>query len=321
MNTVPTLSVVMSVYNAGHYLHQAVDSILNQTFQDFKLIIIEDCSTDNSLQILEKYAQKDARIILIKKGQNNGAKGFIENLNIGLEKAKGKYVARMDADDIAMPNRFERQIAALENDPDLFVIGASLEMIDENDKIIRLLPAIPDDAAIKAAMFKNIALYHPVIMFRNENVRYREKMISCEDYDLYFRLMLDNKKMANIPEPLLKYRVLSSSMSRKDKTFTRWLMVEKARSFYLENKRSGTDSYDDFDPQDIQKITDIDYENSLEDLMFAAETAVKFSEKEELRSLIQKINKLYPEASIFKFRIAASLPNPLSKMYSKLFLS
>lgn len=321
MNTVPTLSVVMSVYNAGHYLHQAVDSILNQTFQDFELIIIEDCSTDNSLQILEKYAQKDARIILIKKGQNNGAKGFIENLNIGLEKAKGKYVARMDADDIAMPNRFERQIAALENDPDLFVIGASLEMIDENDKIIRLLPAIPDDAAIKAAMFKNIALYHPVIMFRNENVRYREKMISCEDYDLYFRLMLDNKKMANIPEPLLKYRVLSSSMSRKDKTFTRWLMVEKARSFYLENKSSGTDSYDDFDPQDIQKITDIDYENSLEDLMFAAETAVKFSEKEELRFLIQKINKLYPKASVFKLRMAASLPNPLSKMYSKLFLS
>lgn len=78
INTTPTLSVVMSVYNAGDYLCKAVDSILNQTFHDFEFIIIEDCSTDDSLQILEKYAQKDARIILIKKGQNNGAKGFMK---------------------------------------------------------------------------------------------------------------------------------------------------------------------------------------------------------------------------------------------------
>lgn len=321
MNTVPTLSVVMSVYNAGHYLHQAVDSILNQTFQDFELIIIEDCSTDNSLKVLQGYAQKDNRIILIQKDKNKGAKGFIENLNMGLKQSKGKYLARMDADDISLPDRFEKQIAVLEDDPGLFIVGSSLEMIDENDAHMKILPALPDDDSIKRTMFKNIALYHPALMFRNENVHYREKMVSCEDYDLYFRLMLDNKKMANIPEPLLKYRVLSSSMSRKDKTFTRWLMVEKARAFYLENKRSGTDSYGDFDPQDIQKITDINYENSLEDLMFAAETAVKFSEKEELRSLIQKINKLYPKASVFKLRMAATLPNPLSKIYSKLFLS
>lgn len=321
INTTPTLSVVMSVYNAGDYLCKAVNSILNQTFHDFEFIIIEDCSTDNSLQILEKYAQKDGRIILIKKGQNNVAKGFIENLNIGLEKAEGKYVARMDADDIAMPNRFERQIAALKNDPDLFVIGSSLEMIDENDKMIRPLPSIPDDASIKAEMFKNIALYHPAIMFRNENVRYREKMISCEDYDLFFRWMMAGKKMANITDPLLKYRVLPASLSRKDKTFIRWMMVEKARAFYLENKKSGKDSYGTFDPENIQKITDINYKNSLQDLIFAAETAAKFSEKEELKSVLIKIKKYYPEASISKFKIAASLPNPLSKVYSKFFLS
>lgn len=321
MNTAPTLSVVMSVYNAGDYLYKAVDSILNQTFQDFEFIIIEDCSTDNSLQILEEYAEKDSRIILIKKDKNKGVKGFIENLNIGLEKAKGKYIARMDNDDISLPDRFEKQIALLENDPELFIVGSSLEMIDENDTTIKIFPALPDNDSIKNTMFKNIALYHPSLMFRNENVHYREKMVSCEDYDLYFRLMLENKKMANIPEPLFKYRVLSSSMSRKDKTFTRWMMVEKARTFYLENKKSGKDSYDSFDPEDIQKITDINYKNTLKDLIFAAKTAVKFSEKEELKSVVKKINTYYPEASISKFKIAASLPDPLSKIYSKLFFS
>ena len=321
MDRAPTLSVVMSVYNAGDYLCKAVDSILSQTWTDFEFIIIEDASTDRSRQVLEEYAQKDRRIILIKKEQNNGAKGFIENLNLGLQKSKGKYIARMDADDIAMPNRFERQIAVLENDPDLFVTGSSLEMIDENDKTIRLLPAIPDDASIKAAMFKNIALYHPSIMFRNKNVRYREKMVSCEDYDLFFRWMLAGKKMANIVEPLLKYRVLPASMSRKDKTFVRWLMVEKARLFYLESQKTGKDSYGTFDPENIQKITDIHHKNSLQDLIFAAETAAKFSEKEELKSVIRKIKKFYPEASISKFKIAASLPKAFSKLYSKFFLS
>lgn len=314
------MSVVMSVYNAGDYLRKAVDSILNQTWKDFEFIIIEDASTDQSLQVLEEYAQKDARVILIKRDQNNGAKGFIENLNIGLEKAKGRYIARMDADDIAMPSRFERQIAALENDADLFVIGSSLEMIDENDRTIRVLPAIPDDAAIKAAMFKNIALYHPCVMFRNENVRYREKMVSCEDYDLFFRWMLAGKKMANIVDPLLKYRVLPASLSRKDKTFIRWMMVEKARAFYLENKKSGRDSYEHFDPEDIRNIINLDYKNTLQDLVLAAKTALRFSQKEELRSVIQKIERQYPNHPVARYKFAIVFPKPLLKFYTNILI-
>ena len=321
MDRAPTLSVVMSVYNAESYLHKAVDSVLDQTFKDFEFIIIDDCSTDNSLQILEAYVQKDNRITLIKKDQNKGAVGFIENLNLGLQKSKGKYIARMDADDISVPERFEKQLIFLDSDPELFMVGSSLEMIDENDNFIKILTALPDDVAIKKAMYKNIALYHPSLMFRNDNIHYREKMRSCEDYDLFFRLMLAGKKMANIPEPLLRYRVLPASMSRKDKTFVRWLMVEKARLFYRESQKTGKDSYGTFDPENIQKITDIHHKNSLQDLIFAAETAAKFSEKEELKSVIRKIKKFYPEASISKFKIAASLPKAFSKLYSKFFLS
>jgi len=318
-NDIPLLSVVMSVFNAEKYLNKAVDSILNQSFKDFEFIIIEDCSTDNTLQILEEYAQKDSRIILIRKDKNKGAKGFIENLNIGLQMAKGKYIARMDADDISFPNRFEKQIHLLENDSELFIVGTSLEMIDENDHFIKKLPAFVDDKSIKDTMFKNIALYHPAIMFRNEkNVFYREKMWSCEDYDLFFRLMLQNKKMANLPEILLKYRILDSSISRKDKNFIRWMMVEKARAFYLENKKYGKDSYDKYDPGEIHKIVDVNYKNSLEDLIFALKTALKFSKKEEFRLISGKIKRFYPDESLTKYKIAAKLPTSFFKLLMNL---
>jgi len=97
----PLVSVIMSVYNAEKFLNSAIESITNQTFTDFEFIIIEDCSTDNSLDILEEYAKKDSRIKIIKKEKNIGIKGFIENLNLGISIAKGKYIARMDQDDVS----------------------------------------------------------------------------------------------------------------------------------------------------------------------------------------------------------------------------
>lgn len=106
----PILSVVMSVYNAEKYLSQAIESILNQSFEDFEFIIIEDCSTDNSLKIIKNYAINDKRIRIIQKAKNKKMRGFIENLNIGLSEAKGKYIARMDSDDISHPDRFEKQV-------------------------------------------------------------------------------------------------------------------------------------------------------------------------------------------------------------------
>lgn len=99
----PLVSMAMSVYNAERHLAQAIESILNQSFTNFEFIIIEDCSTDISLDIIKEFAQKDARIRLIQKAENRRMAGFIENLNIGLNKAKGKYIARMDADNIAHP--------------------------------------------------------------------------------------------------------------------------------------------------------------------------------------------------------------------------
>ena len=318
MSNSPLISVVMSVYNAERYLHDAVDSILNQTYRHFEFIIIEDCSTDRSLEILEDYAQKEDRIVLIKKDFNKGKKGFIENLNIGLDRAKGKYIARMDADDVSMLDRFEKQIRVLEKDSDLFIVGAFLQMIDENGNNLSIKEAPINDNEIKSRMYSNISLYHPVIMFRNESIRYREKMHGCEDYDFYFNLILQNKKMYNLPEVLLNYRVLNSSISRKDLILIRRAFVEKAKMFFVENKKFGVDSYKLFEPEEINKLLIDDYKNKLEDIRLGVYTALSNSKKVELKQLLHKMDKFYPNHFTFHFKIALYLPYKFMRYYRKL---
>lgn len=302
MENPPILSVIMSVYNAEIYLKDSINSILNQTFADFEFIIIDDCSTDKSLEILEEYSKFDSRIVLIHKEINKGTKGFIENLNIGLEKARGKYVARMDADDISDLNRFEKQINFLENNTDVFIVGSYLNFIDENGNKINEKKAPIVDQDIKKKMYKNIALYHPVIMFRNSNIRYREKMYGCEDYDLFFRLILDGKKMANLNEFLLDYRILKNSISRKDNKFTKWVFVEMTRKFYKESLKNGNDSYSEFEPEELKNILNPSFKNKLKELKIAIITAIKFQKKDEYNNLINKLKFFYPEQSILKYR-------------------
>ena len=129
------ISVIMSVYNGEKYLVQAIDSILNQTYQNFEFIIIDDCSTDNSSHILQEYAQKDSRIKIIKKEKNIGIKGFIKNLNLGISLAKGKYIARMDADDISLPERFQKQVDFLENNDDYIFSNTDCDFYYQNEDV------------------------------------------------------------------------------------------------------------------------------------------------------------------------------------------
>ena len=248
------VSVIMSVYNAEKYLDLAIESILNQSFRDFEFIIIEDCSTDGSLKILEDYAEKAPRIKLIKKEKNKGFIGFVENLNIGLKEAKGKYIARMDADDIAFPDRLQKQYDFLGKNPNIFLIGTSAELIDENgDKIKNgVFNAETNINTLKNKNLINNNVYHPTIMFRNEQgLFYRDKMQGCEDYDFYLRLYSSGKKISNLPDILLKYRILETSITRSGNSFIKWLFVEKALEFYQERLEKGTDRYDMFSPEDF----------------------------------------------------------------------
>ena len=245
----PKISILMAVFNGAATLKEAIDSILSQTFKDFEFIIINDGSTDDTLSIIESY--QDTRIRVINNKINLG---LIKSLNIGLQEARAEYIARMDADDIAMPDRLSIQFYFLEKNKDVFLLGTSAWIIDENGCLIKKIKSIANKDLSKILPIKN-CLMHPSIMFRNvPNLFYREKMIHCEDYDFYLRLITEGRTLKNLGDPLIKYRISPNSISR-----TRALMqkrqAEKAREFFFQRRKNGIDQYDEFDLEEFKLET------------------------------------------------------------------
>ena len=266
----PTISVIMSVYNSEKYLTEAIESILNQTFKDFEFIIINDGSTDKSLDIIRKYQKKDKRIILINNKKNLG---LIKSLNNGLRRSRGKYIARMDSDDISLIKRFQTQYDYLEQNQDIFLVGTGLIQIDENSNDIIKSKPIRGVEFIKQLLEKRNCIAHPTIMFKNkERYFYRNKMLYCEDYDLYLRLLNDEKKIDNIHNILLKYRVTKDSISNSKRS-KQDLFVKKAKEFYQQRLKYGKDEYDKFNPQNILVM---DIENSLDKFILQSEIKASF---------------------------------------------
>ena len=153
----PVISVIMPVYNAETYVEEAIKSILNQTFEDFEFLIINDGSEDNSLSIINNYASKDNRIKIISREK----KGLVFSLNEGIKLAKGKYIARMDADDISVPERFKKQISYLERNSDVDICGTWIETFGRSMEVLKY-PVQHDD--IKVALLFAFGLAHPSIM-------------------------------------------------------------------------------------------------------------------------------------------------------------
>ncbi|MGL5764479.1 MAG: glycosyltransferase family 2 protein [Sarcina sp.] len=209
------VSVVMSVYNGEKFLKEAIDSILKQTFKDFEFLIINDGSTDKSLEILNSYSDKRIRML-----DNDGNKGLIYSLNRGLKEAKGEYIARMDADDIAMSDRFAKQVEFLDNNKDVNLVGSSIECIFEGLPFVKkLVKATTDYEFIKVKAIFESTFYHPTVMFRKSiideyNLVYDERYKHAEDYGLWNNMMLKGK-VSNIEEPLLNYRIVKTSVTRK----------------------------------------------------------------------------------------------------------
>ena len=200
----PKISVIMPVYNASRYLHEAIQSILNQTFSDFELIILNDNSTDNSLKIIQDFIKNDNRIILINKAQNIGPALL---RNEGFEISKGEFIALMDADDIAHPKRFEKQIEVFNNDIELGVCGTWYTMFGEDieDYIFKQNEFHKD---IKVKLLYESCIGNPTAMIRKSvlhNQKYNPEMVPIEDYDLWTRL-INNTKFYNIQESLIRYR-------------------------------------------------------------------------------------------------------------------
>ena len=210
MSPNPKITVLMPVYNCELYIKEAVDSILNQTFSDFEFIIIDDASTDATVSIIRSY--NDSRIYLVEKTFNTG---LTNSLNHGLSIAKGEYIARMDGDDVSLPERFLQQVAFLDKNLDVVVCGGYFKIIGM-DKIITV-PENHED--IKLAMLKDCAIAHPTVMMRKETLKQHSLMYDitkepAEDYDLWTRL-LSIGKLHNLQKVLLNYRVHNSQVSQK----------------------------------------------------------------------------------------------------------
>ncbi len=209
----PTVSVLMPVYNAEKFINEAVESILNQTFSEFEFIIINDGSTDQSEAILKDFQKRDQRVKVIS-GPN---KGYSTRLNEGLGYAKGDYIARMDADDIALPERFAKQVAFLEDHPNYVAVGSRTLLIDEEGLAIMPFSEQTSHEEIDAAHMtgRGGSISHPSVMLRRETLQsvggYRENMEPAEDLDLFLRLA-EIGKLANLPDLLLKYRLHPKSV-------------------------------------------------------------------------------------------------------------
>jgi glycosyltransferase involved in cell wall biosynthesis len=204
----PLISVCMPVYNAERYIAEAVESILAQTFGDFEFIIIDDGSTDRSLAILQRYAAQDARIRL--SSRPNG--GYLIRLNEMLDEARGELIARMDADDVAMPERFAKQLDYLNAHPEVVVVSCRTLAIDSDGDPIREFCTIQDHEEIDRTHLEarhGGVMSHPGAMIRADAIRavggYRAEYWPVEDMDLWLRLA-EVGRLASLPERLLKYR-------------------------------------------------------------------------------------------------------------------
>lgn len=207
------ISVVLPVYNGEKYIAEAIDSILKQTYTNFELIIIDDGSTDNSLELIEKYKKQDSRIIIISREN----RGLIATLNQGIEKAKGKYIARMDQDDISLPSRFEEQVNIMINDIKVVVCGSWINIfgVNKKDKIVKYYEK---DKQIKANLLLSCCFAHPSVMIRknlmiDNNIWYNNDFENAEDYHLWTQLAKVGE-FYNIPKVLLNYRFLETSITR-----------------------------------------------------------------------------------------------------------
>jgi GT2 family glycosyltransferase len=208
----PRVSVVLPVYNGERFLAEALDSILAQSFADFELIALDDGSHDGSGEILDRVARTDSRVTVLH--QTNG--GVIAALNGGLALARGEFIARMDADDVAHPERFARQVAFLDAHPEIAVIGCAVRLIDESGKPIRDV-AYPDTPEAVAEFLEiGAPLAHPSVMMRRDAVLavggYRAAYRHAEDYDLWLR-MAQRYRLANLPDRLLFYRQHPAKLS------------------------------------------------------------------------------------------------------------
>ena len=207
---IPKISVIMTVYNSEKYVWETIGSILAQSYKNFEFIIIDDGSSDDSYNICAKYASQDERIRLYKNEKNIWV---VKTRNKLLEAVRDdtKYIAIIDADDISYPERLEKQVEFLEDNPDISLLGSDIDIIDEAGQKIweRMYPHNHDE--VKKSIFQKSPLAQPASMIRKSSLdevwEYNEVFERCQDYELWCRMFDRGYLIANLPENLTAYRV------------------------------------------------------------------------------------------------------------------
>ena len=248
----PKVSVIMALYNAEKYLKESIVSVLEQSMKDFELIMVDDCSTDNSLKTAKEMATKDKRIKIIRNKENQGALCR----NNGIKIAKGRYIAIFDSDDICMKDRLKIQSEYLDKHQDIFLVAGSFQYVDESGKYLGREIIDYDYRKVASRLVAHNMIHNPTVMFRNDGkTYYREKMKISEDRDLWFILLSRGMKMVVLPNFMIKYRIHTSSVTL-DKFKKQKLFSDKAIEWYYERKKFGRDSYDSFNPNAILSLKD-----------------------------------------------------------------
>ncbi len=213
----PAISVAMSVYNGERFLAEAIASVLAQSWRDFEFLLLDDGSCDGSLMIMQRFAVLDPRIRIISREN----RGLVASLNQLLTEAKAPLIARMDADDVCLPERFTRQIGFFAANPQHGVVGSLTDDIDERGQPYAMVPAghpLTHEAFLERIDSRGQLLAHPTVMYRRDVVLsvggYHAAFRHCEDYDLWLRLA-HRTQIANLPEQLLRYRHYAGQVSNR----------------------------------------------------------------------------------------------------------
>jgi len=215
MISTPLVSVITPVYNREKYLVKCIESILNQTYENFEFIIIDDNSSDLTVNIIKDYLLRDSRIKFLENNKNLGA---TLSFNRGLDIAKGKYIARMDSDDISFPDRFKKQVDIFESWHDLEVLGTGAVLIDHKENEIGRKQFPSNFKKISNIIKTGVPVFDPSVMMRSSTLKeingFDNRLAPADDYHLWLTLFKQKKIISNIDDYLIKYRLHDSNLSK-----------------------------------------------------------------------------------------------------------
>ena len=306
----PLVTVLMAVYNGQKCIRPTIESILNQTFKNFEFIIIDDGCTDSSPDILLTFAQKDSRIKIFRIKNS----GTTVAANYGLSKSVGKYIARIDSDDISFQDRLKMETDYLNNHPEVGLVGSGSQIIDTNGKVIGERNINVSNT--KRALQKRNIFQQSNTMFRSDLVKplggYREKFHNGEDYDLWLRIA-DVASVTKLDEILGQWRLNGSgySFSRRHEQLNSDRIIKE---FAKQRGKNGKDQYGDYNPvapgKHRQEITDLNY-----NLWVSVYLIQSFRKKEARKIIIDNFNNSKRSIKVIALLLSTFFPNFVLRLF------